>query len=234
MNKLLTFTFLGLALTACSSSIDGDGAATSEKSFTVDQISNLNVSCNCTVSIVPGAEVGVKVESHQNIIDNLKVEGKNGKLSISEDKQVGEVSAYDVFIYVTRDLKEIDVKKQTLLNVSGTLAVDDLNMKVNDQAKVDKLNLITNNLKLSVADQAVVNITGSSVALIYKGSNQSQANLFDFETNDAQIFTSDNAILEINSRKSLSGSVKGNSVVTYIGEPVKSTKISDNGRIEKK
>ena len=234
MNKLLTFTFLGLALTACSSSIDGEGTATSEKAFTVDQISNLNVSCNCTVTVVPGAEVGVKVESHQNIIDNLKVEGKNGKLTISENKQVGEVSAYDVFVYVTRDFKEIEVKKQTLLNVSGTLTVDDLNMKASDQAKVDKLNLITNNLKLAVTDQAVVNISGSSVALIYKGSNQSQANLFDLETNDAQIFTSDNAILEINSRKSLSGSAKGNSIVTYIGDPSKDTKVTDNAQVIKK
>ena len=234
MNKLLTFGFLGLALTACSSSIDGEGVATSEKSFTVDQISNLNIACNCSVSIIPGNEVGIKVESHQNIIDNLKVDGKNGKLSISEDKQVGEVSAYDVFVYVTRDLRDIEVNKQTLLNVSGTLAVDDLNMKASDQAKVDKLNLITNNLKLSVSDQAIVDISGSSVALIYKGSNQSKANLFDFETNDAQIFTSDNAILEINSRKSLSGSAKGNSVVTYIGDPSKDTKITDNAQVIKK
>ena len=234
MNKFLAFSFLGFALTACSSSIDGEGVATSEKTFTVDQITNLNVACNCNVSVIPGAEVGVKVESHQNIIDNLQVEGKNGKLSIKENKQVGEVSAYDVFVYVTRDLKEIELNKQTLLTASGTLAVDDLNMKLKDQAKVDKLNVITNNLKLAVTDQAAANITGSSIALIYKGSNQSQANLFGFETNDAQVFTSDNAILEINSRKSLSGSVKGNSVVTYMGDPTKDTKITDNAQVIKK
>ena len=234
MNKFFALSILGLTLFSCSSALDGEGVATAQKSFTVDQVTELNVGCNCNVILIPGNQVGVKVESHQNIIDNLKVEAKNGSLKIEETKPVNQFSAYDVYVYVTRDLKELELDKQTALKVSGTLNVDDLIIETNDQSKISDAYLITNNLKLSVFDQTFVNLQGTSISLVYKGENQSKGDLFTFETNDAQVFTSDNAILNINSRKSLAGSAKGNSVITYIGEPSKDTKIADNAQVVKK
>ncbi|MBS7332055.1 MAG: DUF2807 domain-containing protein [Weeksellaceae bacterium] len=234
MKKLLTLLFTGLVLASCSSSVDGEGVATAQKNFTVDQITKLNLSCNCNVTLIPGNEVGVKVESHQNIVDNLMVEAKNGSLTIKENSPVDQYSAYDVFVYVTRDLKQAEFSNQATVKVSGTLNVDDLEMDVNDQVKIEDAYLITNNFKLSVHDQAAVTLKGTSISLIYNGESQSKAELFDFETNDAQAYTSDNAILNINSRKSITGSAKGNSVITYIGEPSKDTKIADNAQVVKK
>jgi len=234
MNKILLISILSIFFASCTSSIEGEGAATSKKSYTIDEITNVDISCNCNVTILTGSEVGVKVESRQNIIDNLNVKAKNGKLVIDESKQVADFSAYDIFIYVTRQLNKVELKKQTVFNVSGTLTVDDLDLSAVDQVKVDNINIFTNNLKLTVKDQAFVSLKGSAIALIYKGSNQSQGYLFDFETNDAQINTNDNAILEINSKKSLLGSVKGNSIVTYMGDPRKDTKVSDNAQVVKK
>ena len=120
------------------------------------------------------------------------------------------------------------------LKVSGTLNVDDLVIEANDQSKIADTYIITNNLKLSAFDQAFINLQGTSISLVYKGENQSKGDLFTFETNDAQVYTSENATLNINSRKSLAGSVKGNSIVTYVGEPSKDTKISDNAQVVKK
>lgn len=234
MKKLLTLSLAGLALASCSSSVDGEGVATAQKKFTVDHITSLDLSCNCNVTLISGNEVGVKVESHQNIVDNLLVEAKNGSVSISEASQVDQYSAYDVFVYVTRDLKEVDFSKQATVKFAGTLNVDDLEMEVNDQVKVEDAYLITNNFKLSVYDQAAVRLKGTSISLIYNGKSQSKGELFDFETNDAQAYTSDNAILNINSRKSIAGSAKGNSVITYVGEPSKDTKIADNAQVVKK
>ena len=234
MKKTFALSLIGITLLSCSTSLDGEGVATAQKNFTVDQITELDISCNCNVTLIPGNTVGVKIESHQNIIDNLKVEASKGSVKIDENKQVGQFSAYDVFVYVTRDLKEIEINKQTALKVSGTLNVDDLIIETNDQSKISDTYLITNNLKLTTSDQSYNQLNGTSISLVYKGENQSKSDLFTFETNDAQVFISDNAILNINSRKSLAGSAKGNSVVTYIGEPSKDTKISDNAQVLKK
>ena len=234
MKKILTLSFAGIVLASCSSSVDGEGAATAQKNFTVDHITNLDVSCNCNVTLIPGNEVGVKVESHQNIVDNLVVEANKGSLTIKETTAVDQYSAYDVFVYVTRDLKEVEFSKQASVKVSGTLNVDDLEMDLNDQVKVHDAYLITNNFKLSVNDQAAVTLKGTSMSLIYNGESQSNADLFGFETNDAQAYTTDNAILNINSRKSIAGSAKGNSIITYMGEPSKDTKIADNAQVVKK
>lgn len=234
MKKILILTLTVITLASCSSSLDGEGVATAQKSFTVDHITNLDVSCNCNITLIPGNEVGVKVESHQNIVDNLLVEANKGTVSITESSKVNQYSAYDVFVYVTRDLKEVEFSEQATVKVSGTLNVDDLAMEVNDQVKLEDVYLITNNFKLSVYDQASVRLKGTSISLIYNGKNQSKAELFDFETNDAQAYTTDNAVLNINSRKSIAGSAKGNSVITYMGEPTKDTKIADNAQVVKK
>lgn len=234
MKKLVLLSITGLAFLSCSSAIDGDGAATAQKNFTIDQISKLNIECNCNVTLISGNTIGVKAESHQNILDNLIVEGNKGNLSIKESSTVNQFSAYDVFVYVTRDLKQVSIAKQTNLKVSGTLNVDDLEIQTKEQSKIDNAYLITNNLKLSLYDQSMISLKGTSIALMYKGENQSKGELFDFESNDAQVYTNDNAILNINSRKSLSGSAKGNSVITYAGEPSKDTKIADNAQVLKK
>jgi len=234
MKKTVLLAMIGFTAFSCSSSIDGEGVATAQKNFTIDQITDLDINCNCNVTLISGSEVGVKAESHQNILDNLIVEGNNGKLVIEEKSAVDQSSAYDVFVYVTRDLKDLSLTGLTALKVSGTLNVDDLEIETHDQAKMDNSYVITNNLKLSTYDQSVVDLKGTSLALIYTGENQSKGELFAFETNDAQVYTADNAILNINSRKSLAGSVKGNSMVTYIGEPSKDTKIADNAQVIKK
>lgn len=234
MNKLMLLSAFCLMIMSCKSTIDGEGSASAEKYYTVQDIKDLKVSCNCKVTIVPGQSNNVKVESHENIISNLKVESKNGKLSISENKTVGDFSAYDVFVYVTRDLKYITLENQTTIGTSGTLGVDDLNLKASDQTKVENFTLFTNNLKLTLDDQSNVLLKGTSISLVYKGSNQSNGNLFDFETNDAQVYTSDNAILEINSRKSLAGSAKGSSIVTYAGDPRNDIRFTDNAKVLKK
>ena len=77
MKKALLLGLLTFVVTSCSSSIDGDGVATAQKEYTASSIKDLNVSCNCNVILVPGNKTGVKVESHQNIIDNLVVDEKN-------------------------------------------------------------------------------------------------------------------------------------------------------------
>ena len=59
MKKIILLGFLGLVVTSCSSSIDGEGAATAQEEYTADNIKDLSVSCNCNVILVPGNKSGV-------------------------------------------------------------------------------------------------------------------------------------------------------------------------------
>lgn len=234
MKKIILLGFLGLVATSCSSSIDGEGAATAQKEYTADNIKDLSVSCNCNVILVPGNKSGVKVESHQNIIDNLEVEAKNNTVSIKEKSNVDQYSAYDLYVYVTRDLEKIDVNKQTSLTTSGTLNVDELEMNVADQARINQTYLITNNFNLKADDQSNVMLEGTAGTMKVKAYGESKLNLFKYEVNEANFTTDDNALLDINARQTLYGSAKGNSIVNFMGDPNKDTKIADRAQVLKK
>lgn len=234
MKKIILLGFLGLVATSCSSSIDGEGTATAQKEYTADNIKDLSVSCNCNVILVPGNKSGVKVESHQNIIDNLEVEAKNNAVTIKEKSNVDHYSAYDLYVYVTRDLEKIDVNKQTSLTTSGTLNVDELTMSAKDQARINQTFLITNNFDLKAEDQSNIMLEGTAGTMKVKAYGESKLNLFKYEVNEANFTTDDNALLDINARQTLYGSAKGNSIVNFMGDPNKDTKIADRAQVLKK
>lgn len=234
MKKALLLGLLTFVVTSCSSSIDGDGAATAQKEYTASSIKDLNVSCNCNVILVPGNKTGVKVESHQNIIDNLVVDAKNNSLDITEKSNVDQYSAYDIYVYVTRDLEKLKIDKQTSLTTSGTLNVDELALEVNDQAKINQTFLITNNFDLKADDQSSVLLEGTAGTMKVKAYGEAKLNLFKYEVNEADITTDDNALLDVNARQTLYGSAKGNSIVNFMGDPNKDTKITDRAQVLKK
>ena len=234
MKKTLLFGLLVVLVTSCSSPIKGEGAATAQKEYTADNIKELNVSCNCDIILVPGDKTGVKVESHQNIIDNLEVEAKNNSLKIKEKSNVNQYSAYDVYVYVTRDLKNLSIEKQTSLTTSGTLNVDELTMNAKDQARINQTFLITNNFDLKADDQSNIMLEGTAGTMKVKAYGEAQLNLFKYEVNEANFTTDDNALLDINARQTLYGSAKGNSIVNFMGDPNKDTKIADRAQVLKK
>ncbi|MFV0194961.1 DUF2807 domain-containing protein [Empedobacter falsenii] len=234
MKKIFLLGFLGLVATSCSSSIDGEGAATAQKEYTADNIKDLSVSCNCNVILVPGNKSGVKVESHQNIIDNLEVTANNQTLSIKEKSNVDQYSAYDLYVYVTRDLEKIDVNKQTSLTTSGTLNVDELEMNVTDQARISQTFLITNDFNLKADDQTNIMLEGTAGTMKVKAYGEAKLDLFKYEVNEANFTTDDNALLDINARQTLYGAAKGNSIVNFMGDPNKDTKVTDRAQVLKK
>ena len=67
-----------------------------------------------------------------------------------------------------------------------------------------------------------------------KAYGDAKLSLFKYEVNEADITTDDNVILNINARNTLYGSAKGNSIVNFIGDPNKDTKIDDRAQVLKK
>lgn len=234
MRKIFLFGLFSFILASCTSTIDGEGAATVEKEYTANTIKDLSISCNCNVILIPGNKTGVKVDSHQNLIDNLEVEAKSNSLKIKEKSNVDQYSAYDVYVYTTRDLEKLTIDKQTSLTTSGTLNVDKLDLIVKDQARVNQTFLITNNFNLETDDQTNIMLEGTAATMKVKAYGEAKLNLFKYEVNEVNFTTDDNAMLDINARQTLYGSAKGNSIVNFLGDPNKDTKVSDRAQVLKK
>lgn len=234
MKKIILSIFTSVVLFSCQSSIDGEGPGSVKKVIPVENIKSLEVSCNCNVTLIPGNENKVEVESHQNIIDNLEVNAKGNILIIEEKSAVDKYNNYNVFVYTTRDLKDLEVNKLTNLKISGTLNTDELSLDIKDQAKISEAYIITNDFELKAQNQSQVTLQGTASSMELKAYDQANLDLSKFEVNDAKILTEDNVQLNINSRNSLVGEAKGTSVVNYLGDPRKDTKIADQAQVVKK
>lgn len=234
MRKIFLFGLFSFILASCTSTIDGEGAATVEKEYTANTIKDLSISCNCNLILIPGNKTGVKVDSHQNLIDNLEVDANSNSLKIKEKSNVDQYSAYDVYVYTTRDLEKLTINKQTSLTTSGTLNVDKLDLIVKDQARVNQTFLITNNFNLETDDQTNIMLEGTAATMKVKAYGEAKLNLFKYEVNEINFTVDDNAMLDINARQTLYGSAKGNSIVNFLGDPNKDTKVSDRAQVLKK
>ncbi len=235
MKKIFAFSMATLLFASCQSNIDGEGPSNLKNvSQLIETAQSVEANCNCQLTLIPGTENKVEVESHQNILDNFTIETKGKTLLLSEKMPVDKYNNYQVFVYVTRDLKDFEISGLTDAKVAGTLNTDNLAISLKDQSKLSETYLITNDFDLKAQNQTQVDLRGTAVKMNLKAYDQANLNLANFEVNDTKLVAENNAQIIVNSRNSLVGDAKGTAVVEYLGNPRKDTKIADQAQVIKK
>lgn len=234
MKKLL-LTFSGLILiTSCSSGLEGEGAATAKKEFTIEQFNSIEANCNCDIKIIPSETQKVVVESHQNLIDNLELVSKRGNLVINEKSKVGEFALYNVNIYSPATLNEIELNNQSRMKISGTLKAEKFKIDANDQSAVTESYVDFKEFELNLSDQSNATITGTAINLDVESSNQAIGNLSELQSVEIDFSAKNQSNLSLWVMKDLSGEASDNAQVTYKGDPNKDTKETGQAIINKK
>lgn len=232
MKKLSLLALFILGITSCSSGIEGEGAATTQKEMNLEAFSSLEISCNCQLTLIPSTTPKLMIESHQNLVDNLKVQLKGTNLKISELSKVKSSDLYNVNLYYSPELQEIELHDQAKMKVSGTLKSEKFSIEANDQANIQETFVEITDLKLSISDQSLVNLTGTIIDLNLSSSDQSKADLTGTQVVDIRFDASDNSHLSVYAMKNLSGKATGNSEVYYKGNPKKDTTEKDLAKIQ--
>lgn len=231
--KKLSFLAIGiLGLTSCSSGIEGEGAATAQKEISTEIFKSLDVSCNCELTLIPSTTPKIVVESHQNLIDNLVVVNKTNHLEIEETSNVQSADLYNVIVYYTPELAKVELNDQTKMKVSGTLKSENFTLEVNDQSNIQETFVEITDMKLSISDQTMVNLTGTIINLDINSSDESKADLTGTQIVDIRFNAADNSYLSLYAMKDLSGKATGNSEVYYKGNPKKDTTEKDRAKIQ--
>ncbi|WP_395093670.1 GIN domain-containing protein [Vaginella massiliensis] len=234
IKKLLLSTVALVSFTACSSSIDGEGPGDIKHQVAVEHIKSIEVDCNCQVTILQGNENRVEVESHQNIIDNLKINSKGNIVLISETQEVDTYNNYRVYLYVTKELEDLEISGLTDVMVSGTLNVDKLDLKIKDQARIEEAYIIANEVEIKAQNQSQINLQGAVNKLLVKAYDQSNLDLGNFVAYDTEFLAEDNVNFIVNAKSALIGKASGTALIQYIGDPRKDTKVSDQAQVIKK
>lgn len=234
MKKLILLIILSLGFISCNSSVEGEGPATMSQQIAIDSFQTLEIDCNCDVTLIPSEKLEVVLESHQNLIDNFKINSKKNSLLVTENSSVSKYSLNNVNIYFNSDLKKIKLSGETKLQVSGTLKSEDLEVEMKNNSDWTQTFVEIKNLKLNVHDQGLLQLGGTVIDLKLKAFNTSNVNLSSLQTVEIDFETKDNSELSIQVLKKLKGTAYGNSIVYYQGDPVKNISEKDKGSIKQK
>ena len=234
MKNLFLTISAAITLISCNSGLEGEGAATSKKEFAMDQFTSIEANCNCDITIIPSADSKVIVESHQNLIDNLELNSKNGNLTINEKSNVGKYDLYNINIYSPAALNEIELNNQSRLKISGTLKADKLKLDANDQSIIDQAYVDIKEFELNLSDQTNASITGTAINLDLEISDESIGNLSQLQSVEIDFSAKNEANLSLWVMKDLSGEASDNAQVTYKGDPNKDTQTKGRAMINQK
>ncbi len=234
MKKTILISLILFGLMSCKSKIEGEGPARFEQEFETDIFGELEISCNCDVTLIPSENTKIVVESHQNLIDNLQIDSKRKKLKISEKNKVKKYSLYNLNIYFNSELSKVELKDQSKLKISGTLKAEKMEFKTSGNSIINDAFVDIDKFKIETKDNSNVYIKGTAIDLNVDTGNESIVDLFELQSVDVNFKAKDNSNLSVSPMKNLKGTAVDNSVVNYKGDPNKDATAKDKSIIEKK
>src|SRR5690606_32084262 len=154
-------------------------------------------------------------------IDNLDIRSKGRNLVLKEKTSVGDYDLYNVLIYFTPELDEIELNKQARMRISGTLKANEFSLDLNDQSSVSESFIDIKDFDLDLSEQSSSRMSITVIKLDVNTSNESPAKLNELQAVEIEFSDEDNSHLSIYAMKDVSGTASSNSQVFYKGDPNK-------------
>lgn len=229
MKKLFHYSVLSvlsILLLSCSHSIKGEGEITN-KEIKISPIKE--ISANGTFRLIylfDGNNPRIVIESYKNLIQNLKIENSDGKLTLSETNNVKDSDLYNIYIY-NPQIEKFDIHNLVNVDINSQLRASKLTINLYDVSKFLANTIVVDELNVNVNDVAGISLKGTSNTLNLTAEDTSNFMAPFLEVSEANIELSDVAKAEINVKSKLTGKISDNSNLTIIGNPAKDIQQKD-------
>jgi hypothetical protein len=229
MKKLFHYIILCvlfILLLSCSPAIKGEGEITN-KEIKISPIKE--VSANGVFRLIylfDSNNPRIVIESYENLIQNLKIENSDGKLTISETKNVKDPDLYNVYIYNSQ-IEKFDIHDLVNVDINSQLRVSKLTINLYDVSKFLANTIVVNELDVHINDVSKINLKGTSNTLNLIAEDTSDFTAPFLEVSEAHVELSDVAKAEINVKSKLVGKISDNSKLNVIGNPAKDIQQKD-------
>lgn len=220
---LSTISFL---IISCSRSIKGEGEIIN-KEIKISQIKE--ISAHGSYRLIYLYDIyspRIVIESYKNLIENLKIEDSNGKLSISESRKVSNPDLYNIYLY-NKQIEKFDIHDNVHVDINTQLRVSKLTINLYDTTKFIANTVIANDINVQLKNDAKINLRGSSNNLTLLAHDSSDFTSPFLELSEAQVELSDVANAELAVKSKLQGKISDNTKLTVIGNPAKNIQQKD-------
>ncbi|MDF0717535.1 DUF2807 domain-containing protein [Muricauda sp. 334s03] len=240
MKKFITLT-LALGMLACTNAqwgkrVKGNGdVVTIERS--VGNYDEVAMAGWFDVELVSGSEGEITLKGESNLLEHIKTEVKNGKLTIKVEKGMNlRPSNWKNGIYITVPVESVH---SVSLSGSGdlvgktTIRADHFSTAMSGSGDVT-LTVEADELDASLSGSGDINLSGRATDFTVSVSGSGDVKAYDLEADFVKATVSGSADIKVTANQSIEARVSGSGDIHYRGNPKKiNSKSSGSGDITK-
>jgi hypothetical protein len=237
-NLSILFVLLALPVMSCmklSSAVlaihEGDGKITVDKRHP-SEFTSVDLDGAYDVTIVQGPQSEVRIETDQNLLQNITTTVKNGKLTISSEGNLQPTKGINVTI-TNPSFTALDVEGSSDVKASTPITASDLSLALEGSGSFN-LEVHAQHLRSQIEGSGDIKLTGDtkSHSIEIDGSGDLAASKLVTDSTKIEINGSGDASLNVASR--LEASTSGSGSIRYTGD-VKDvhTSIEGSGSVDR-
>jgi hypothetical protein len=240
MKKLFTLSLVVLLSASCTAQwgkrIKGNGNTVSIER-NVGDYDAISVSGWFDVDLVDGKEGELTLRGEENLLEYIKTEVKNGKLTIKvEDNRNLQPSNWKEGIRITVPVDRIEaVTLSGSGDIVGKKTIQASNFSTTMSGSGDiTLDVEAQNMTATMSGSGDMNLSGKTADFNVTVSGSGDIKAFDLEADNVEATVSGSADIKVTAKEYLKARVSGSGDITYRGNPAKvDTKTSGSGDISK-
>lgn len=128
---------------------------TTEKS--TSPFSSVFIQDDLQVSFIKADTTGIEIEADDNLHEALKIANNSGNLTLSLNNKISSFKKFEIKIYYTDALKNIEATDQSKLMILNEMDLEAINFKLNKKAKL-YLNLKSKDVSVEINDDALAEL----------------------------------------------------------------------------
>ena len=229
--KSFIITSLGIVLLAsCSNNncTSGSGGYVS-KTYNTGTFNAISISGEADVYITKDANLSVRIEAQNNVLNELNVEVQGQTLTIGEDNCFQNAQRLKVYISTPTLIGLMSAGSVNVLS-ADTFAVNVFTAILSGTGNMD-LNINVQEFNTSISGSGNISARGIATEQYFTSSGDGHFKCFYLVGEDVDIDISGTANLEVHATKTLNIDVSGTAMIYYKGHPSITQKISGSATI---
>jgi hypothetical protein len=139
MKRIISIiAFLVISLNAFSQKAEklkgSKNVTTTEQS--ADSFSSVYIQDDIQVAFIKADSTGIELEADDNLHEALKITNNGGVLNISLNNELKSFKKFEVKVFYTDALKNIEAMDESTLMILDEMSLEDVTFKLNDKAKL--------------------------------------------------------------------------------------------------
>lgn len=231
-SKLVLAAIMFIAASCSKEVISGSGPQVIEQR-SVSNFTSIDLSINATVNYSEGDTYKVEIVAQQNVINEIRTEVNNNRLSISLPWDTRLVAYSPITINIIAPaVSDFNISGSGKVQSSDTLHASNCDFNISGNGNIILAAVETNDMDARISGSGKVEVIGGKSASISTNiSGSGNIDLSGLLANTAKANTSGSGNATVNVKDFLEAHISGSGKVYYKGTPTISADISGSGKL---